>query len=116
MILNRSMIGFLILHETKQRELLEGTFTVRVPYESKQESQLCVAMCDNALMNVLLIVLLIVTLPEYLVLVNMSSSIVQFDIVIVLEEYATKTVFFLLFPRIHESLMNKFAVPTPIDP
>ena len=63
--LSASIIGHLQLNDIKQREILEGTFgfAVRVPYESKKESQYRVAMCDNALMNELSIDLLTVTLP-----------------------------------------------------
>jgi hypothetical protein len=63
--MNRSFIWYLLSYDIKQGEVLEGIFglTLRVPYESKYESQRCVDMCDNALMNVFVIVLITVTLP-----------------------------------------------------
>ena len=87
MLRNRSIVRRLLLQDIKLRKPSEGTFglTITAQIKSKLESQLCVAMCDNMLTNVLSIVLLTMTLPEYLFLVKMSSSIVQFDIVIVYE-------------------------------
>jgi hypothetical protein len=86
MLLRGSTVDFLQLHDIKQRELREGIFgfTVRVPYESKLESQIRVTMCDNAWMNERSAVLVNMTLPEHLLL-----STVQFDTVILHEEEPT---------------------------
>ena len=86
MIISPSNIGRLLLHDNKQRELREGIFgfTVKVPYESKLESQIRVTICDNAWMNEHSAVLVKITLPEYLLL-----STVQFDTVILNEEEPT---------------------------
>ena len=65
MIISGSIVEHLQIHEIKLRDFFEGILglAVRVPYESKKESQFRVEMCDNALINELSIVLLSVTLP-----------------------------------------------------